>query len=176
MSRPNHAGVRRAPARLRAIVATVFLLVAVFAGHMEASAVSSQPVWEWPTGSPVAVTRAFDPPAMPWLSGHRGVDLAAPIGKPIHAPADGSVVFAGDLAGRGVLSILHSGGLRSTYEPVKPLVEVGQKVSVGDEIAIVEPGHNPSGLHWGARYGKNEYVNPLRFLVGPSVLKPWDRH
>ena len=129
--------------------------------------------WQWPTLTPVAVNRAFDPPALPWLSGHRGVDLGAPIGSTIAAPADGTVVFSGMVVSRQTVSIMHEGGLRSTYEPVIPLVESGDVVVAGQPIATVEPGHSPGTLHWGARYGPDEYVNPLRMLVGPSVLKPW---
>ena len=33
--------------------------------------------WSWPLSPRPAVLRAFDPPARPWLSGHRGVDLRA---------------------------------------------------------------------------------------------------
>lgn len=130
-------------------------------------------LWSWPTRTPVAVNRPFDPPYLPWLPGHRGVDLAAPLGSVIHAPADGSVVFAGQLVDRGVVSVLHSGGLRSTYEPVDALAAVGDHVRRGQPIGTVQAGHNPGPLHWGARFGKNEYVNPLKMLVGPTVLKPW---
>lgn len=131
-------------------------------------------LWRWPTPSPVAVNRPFDPPAKPWLSGHRGVDLDAPVGSTICSPAPGVVVFSGKVVDREVVSIMHAGGLRSTYEPVKPLVQKGDAVSAGDPIATVEDGHSPGPLHWGARFERNEYVNPLRMLVGPSVLKPWE--
>lgn len=130
--------------------------------------------WIWPTGGPVAVTRAFDPPSMPWLSGHRGVDLNAPVGSVLVAPANGTVVFSGTVVDRQVVSVMHEGGLRSTYEPVIPLVQTGAAVRAGAPIATVAPGHSPGPLHWGARFAKNEYVNPLRMIVGPSVLKPWE--
>lgn len=131
-------------------------------------------LWQWPTGMPVPVMRAFDPPSMPWLSGHRGVDLQAPIGSTLVAPAAGTVVFSGTVVDRQVLSILHEGGLRSTYEPIIPLVQAGQVVKAGDPVATVTVGHSPGSLHWGARFKRNQYVNPLRMLQGPSVLKPWD--
>ena len=134
---------------------------------------SVQSRWRWPTQIPVAVNRAFDPPALPWLSGHRGVDLGATVGSTIVAPADGTVVFSGTVVSRQTVSVMHEGGLRSTYEPVLPLVKTGDTVQAGQPIATVEPGHSPGSLHWGARFGKDEYVNPLRMLVGPSVLKPW---
>lgn len=150
------------------------MMVTIAAAVTPASASVELPRWEWPTGSPVAVNRAFDPPAMPWLAGHRGVDLDGDIGSVIVAPADGIVAFAGSIVDRQSVSVLHEGGLRSTYEPVAPLVEAGQVVATGQPIATIEPGHVPGTLHWGARLGKNEYVNPLRMIVGPSVLKPWE--
>lgn len=132
--------------------------------------------WIWPTGVPVQVTAPFDPPPEPWNSGHRGVDLNVAIGETIASPAPGTVVYAGVLAGRPVISILHAGGLRSTYEPVDSLVVAGDSVQAGTPIGLVseEGTGNHLGLHWGARFGKDEYIDPLRMLVGPSILKPWD--
>lgn len=130
--------------------------------------------WRWPTGNPVPVLRAFDPPAMPWLSGHRGVDLGAASGSLVFAPAPGHVIFAGMVAGRPVVSVMHQGGLRSTYEPVSSDLSPGTTVGTGQAIGTLEPGHDHDALHWGARFEKNEYIDPLRLLSGPSVLKPWD--
>ena len=64
--------------------------------------------WQWPTGNTVSVTRGFDPPALRWLSGHRGVDLKVDAGATIYAPADGIVEVAGEIAGKGVVSLSHS--------------------------------------------------------------------
>lgn len=131
------------------------------------------PPWDWPTGSPVAVARDFDPPERPWLAGHRGVDLDVGVGSHVRAPADGVVVFAGTVVDRGVVSLQH-GAFRSAFEPVAPVVAAGDAVVRGQVIATVEQGHSPGALHWGVRTGPEDYVNPLRMLVGPVVLKPWD--
>src|SRR6185369_7063201 len=72
----------------------------------------------WPLRPRPAVLRAFDAPSPNWQRGHRGVDLAAVPGQPVYAAGQGTVVFAGDLAGRPVVSVAHPGGLRTTYEPV----------------------------------------------------------
>lgn len=120
----------------------------------------------WPVAPP-DVTRGYSPPPQPWLAGHRGVDLAAPPGAPIAAAASGTVLFAGPLAGRDVVSIGHPGGLRTTYEPVTPTVEVGAPVSAGDPIGTLAPGHPgcpaPACLHWGVRRG-DDYLDPLVLL------------
>src|SRR5690606_11230516 len=73
--------------------------------------------WEWPLAGIPAVVHAFDPPAKPWLSGHRGVDLAAVQGTAVLAPAAGVVGFSGVVVNREVLSITVADGLRLSFEP-----------------------------------------------------------
>lgn len=76
------------------------------------------------------VMRPFDPPDHPWLSGHRGIDLAVQQGRPIRAPADGVITFAGSVAGKDVVSIRH-GKLTSTYEPAKSSLPAGTRLQAG---------------------------------------------
>lgn len=128
----------------------------------------------WPVGAPrPVVVRGWDPPSSPYAAGHRGVDLAAGPGTAVRAAARGRVVFAGRVAGRGVLSIALTGTgdppLRITYEPVRPLVAAGDEVVAGQAVATLEPGgtHCPvSCLHWGLLRG-DAYLDPL------SLLPPW---
>ncbi|AZA11684.1 M23 family metallopeptidase [Corynebacterium gerontici] len=124
--------------------------------------------------SPGRVTRAFDNPERDWLPGHRGVDLAMPPGTPVHAAGPGEVIYAGVIAGTPVVSIQHSDGLRSTYQPVAPSVRQGQFVEEGDVIGTVMPGHaEHDGLHWGVKTGPKSYINPLSLLDQPVIrLKP----
>ena len=68
--------------------------------------------WTWPVDGPVI--RAFDPPGSPYGSGHRGIDIAAPAGTVVRAPAAGVVTFAGSVGGRLFVTIDHGGGLLST--------------------------------------------------------------
>src|SRR3954451_12807165 len=81
-----------------------------------------------PLDGPPAVVRRFEPPPRPWLPGHRGVDLGGRPAEVVHAAGSGTVAFAGTVAGRGVVSVDHAGGLRTTYEPVHPLVAAGQGI------------------------------------------------
>ena len=37
--------------------------------------------WQWPLPPPAVVVRGFVPPPHPWLTGHRGVDLAGHPGE-----------------------------------------------------------------------------------------------
>ncbi len=129
---------------------------------------------------PGAVTRGFDPPANRWEAGHRGVDLAATPGTQVRAAADGVVSFAGSIAGRGVLSITHdpSTALRTTYEPVRPMVRQGEQVRAGQVVAVVSTtADDHDGLHWGLVQG-SAYLDPLAHLGegvaagGPIILLP----
>ena len=79
------------------------------------------PVDSSPGAAPV-VEVPFREPTHRFGPGHRGVDLTAPVGAAVLAAAAGTVVFAGVLAGRGVVSVQHADGLRTTYEPVVPVV------------------------------------------------------
>ncbi len=131
----------------------------------------------WPLPGFPAVVRDFDPPPHPYGRGHRGVDLAGTAGGPVLAAGTGTVVFAGPLAGRGVVSIDHPGGFRTTYEPVLASVTAGEVVGRGQQIGTLEPGHpgcaSAACLHWGLRRGA-DYLDPLQLLApGPLRLMPW---
>ncbi|MGH3675268.1 MAG: M23 family metallopeptidase [Mycobacterium sp.] len=135
---------------------------------------------DWPLRPRPAVLRVFDAPSPNWHRGHRGVDLAGVPGQPVHAAAAGTVVFAGELAGRPVVSVAHPGGLRTSYEPVLPSVRPGQLVAAGTalgELAVGHPGCAAAAcLHWGAMWGpasSADYVDPLGLLSStPIRLKP----
>lgn len=133
--------------------------------------------WTWPLQPVPAVVHGFRAPPSPWSPGHRGVDLTATAGQAVLAPSAGRVVFAGTVVDRGVLTVQHPGGLRTSYEPVHPLVPVGAVVAAGQAIAVVEsgPGHcSPAScLHWGVRRG-DRYIDPLLLVRAPEppVLLP----
>jgi murein DD-endopeptidase MepM/ murein hydrolase activator NlpD len=124
------------------------------------------------------VVRPFQPPATPYGPGHRGVDLAGQPGAPVTAAGEGVVIHAGPLANRGVVSILHANGLRTTYEPLTAAVAVGTRVTLGTVIGHLARGHvgcaAAACLHWGARRG-DEYLDPMGLLASGRVrLLPWD--
>jgi murein DD-endopeptidase MepM/ murein hydrolase activator NlpD len=113
------------------------------------------------------VVRGFDPPELDWLPGHRGIDFAVAPGATVRAAAAGTVTSAGRLAGRGVVVVSH-GSVRTTYEPVDPIVAVGQKVHTGTPIGTAVTGHAdcpaPACLHWGLKQG-DDYLDPLLLLA-----------
>ncbi len=121
------------------------------------------------------VVEPFDAPDEPWLPGHRGVDIAAESGTPIHAPCDAAVRFAGRVAGKDVLS-LEGGGMVLTFEPAASDVAVGETVERGQLIGTVagDSDHcSDQCVHWGLRYGRNDYRNPVPYASdGVIALKP----
>ncbi len=128
-----------------------------------------------PVGPPARLARAFEAPPERWAAGHRGVDLLAPEGADVVAPADGTVSFAGRVVDRGVVTVVHPDGRRSSVEPVVPLVAPGDVVRAGDRLATVSAGGHCAAtcLHWGVREGDG-YVDPWSLLpgAGPVVLLP----
>ncbi len=141
--------------------------------------VGQEPRFSWPLSPTPEVTRPFQQPQTEYGPGHRGIDLAATPGQPVLAAGPGVVVFAGQVAAQGVVSIDHDGGLRTTYEPVVPTVPAGTQVYTGQQIGVVVPGHPgcpvAACLHWGVRRGE-EYLNPLALIQTKSAirLKPWE--
>ena len=123
--------------------------------------------WRWPLDGDPTVVRPFDPPAQPWLPGHRGVDLAAPPGAVVRAAGAGVVRFSGLIAGRTVISVEHSGGLVTTYEPVTAPAPAGTTITTGQQIGLLSAGHEGcpaiACLHWGLRDGSG-YLDPLSLL------------
>ena len=150
-------------------------------GVAVASSVNSDPKvasggWSWPLSPKPAVLRPFDPPAKPWLSGHRGVDLrAAHDGAQVTSPAAGTVTFAGVVVDRPVITVDHGNGLRSSFEAVRSELTPGAAVAEGDVLGWIQPGHCGPGpcVHWGVRRGE-AYLNPLGFVTDlrPSILLP----
>ncbi|AKS36690.1 M23 family metallopeptidase [Mycolicibacterium goodii] len=162
------------PSRSVAVCAAVVCAVVLCA----APAGAETGRFRWPLDPRPAVTREFDAPSPNWQRGHRGVDLAAVAQQPVSAAGSGTVVFAGILAGRPVVSIAHPGGLRTTYEPVRARVRAGRTVVAGQVIGTVDEGHAgcpvAACLHWGAMWGpasRADYVDPLGLLAAIR-LKP----
>jgi murein DD-endopeptidase MepM/ murein hydrolase activator NlpD len=161
----------------RAIVLTIGLILGLLCAapaHPDGDRLA------WPLRPPPAVVREFDAPSPDWHPGHRGVDLAGAPGQAVYAAGPGTVVFAGLLAGRPIVSVAHPGGLHTSYEPVRTAVRAGQQVTAGTVLGELVAGHPgcPAAacLHWGAMWGPAsaaDYVDPLGLLESTPVrLKP----
>lgn len=110
-----------------------------------------------------AVVNDFDLPLHSYGAGHRGVDYLATFGSPVRAAADGVITHAGLIANRFTVTITHN-DLRTTYEPVKPVVKFGEYVKQNQIIGYLQQTGShcfpESCLHFGLKEGKT-YLNPL---------------
>lgn len=158
--------------RIRTLVVASLVVASWAAATAPANAAGT---WAWPVTGPVI--RAFDPPDSPYGAGHRGIDIAAPAGSIVLAPADGRVAFVGPVGGRLFLTIDHSGGLESTYSWVASLdVRKGDVVHRGQPVARSGAGHTGDpvpNLHLGVKLD-DIYVDPLDYLE-PVDIAGWLR-
>lgn len=100
---------------------------------------------------------------------HYGIDIAAPEGTPVYAPADGVVTlthpdmyFSG-----GTLIVDHGHGLSSSFLHLRDIhVQVGQEVKQGDMIASVGATGRVTGPHLDWR------MNWFQERIDPALLVP----
>ncbi len=95
---------------------------------------------------------------------HTGIDIAAPWGTPVEAPADGRVIYAGQMPANGMLLILdHGNGFSTTYSHLSSYaVRAGERVQRGQIIARVGSTGWSTGPHlfFEVREGGRP-INPL---------------
>jgi murein DD-endopeptidase MepM/ murein hydrolase activator NlpD len=109
-----------------------------------------------------------------WGKMHEGVDMAAPTGTPIYAPADGVVIAAEWERGYGnLIKIRHEFGITTRYGHLSKIrVKRGQKVSQGERIADMgSTGHSTGPhLHYEIRIS-GKAINPMTFIkAGKNVF------
>ncbi len=110
-----------------------------------------------------------------WGTLHQGVDIAAPIGTPIHAPEGGVVLQAGPASGFGqAVYVQHGDGTITVYGHVNRFfVSAGQVVSTGQQIAEVGNQGQSTGphlhfeVHEGGLYASR--VDPMPWLSAHGV-------
>ncbi|HSQ96237.1 MAG TPA: peptidoglycan DD-metalloendopeptidase family protein [Croceibacterium sp.] len=116
------------------------------------------------------ITSGFGYRSDPFTGGgafHPGLDFKGAYGAPIHAAAEGTVSFVGQIRGYGnVVEISHGNGLLTRYAHMsKTMASVGQKVAAGDVIGAIGSTGRSTGphLHFEVRIN-NSVVNPRPFL------------
>lgn len=131
---------------------------------------SAAGAWTWPVVGPVL--KGYDPPASTYGAGHRGIDIAAPVGTAVVAVAAGTITFAGPVGGHLFVTVTHPDGLASTYSWVSALgVHKGDQVVAGQTIARSGSGHPGdaiASLHFGVKL-QGEYVDPMLYLAALDV-------
>jgi len=105
----------------------------------------------WPTKKTRRVTCPYGTPGSQWMSGHhQGVDIGAPVGDPVFAAANGTVVGVGIWGSSfGKFSpVIRHGKWYTIYAHVeKCYVKKGDKVTLGQHIADVGVEGNSGGPH-----------------------------
>jgi murein DD-endopeptidase MepM/ murein hydrolase activator NlpD len=111
----------------------------------------------------------------PWAPNsefHSGIDIGAPIGTPVRAPAPGVVIFAGQHAEYGVTLIIdHGNDTRSLYGHLSRLnVAMDQAIKRGDAVAMTGNTGRSSGphLHYEIQV-KGQPVNPHSYIWEESA-------
>ncbi len=136
--------------------------------------VSPEPLWDGPftlpaegvRSSPFGARRSYvgGPPT----GYHGGLDIAAPEGVPIFAPATGVVVMAESLFVRGGFIMLdHGAGVHTLYYHLSEIsVTPGQRVERGEQLGLMGTTGLSTGshLHWEVRIGE-VFVDPDEWLT-----------
>ncbi len=103
---------------------------------------------------------------------HEGMDIVAPPGTPIVAPADGRVVYSGWKPGFGrTVEIDHGYGIHTFYGHCRTLkVSAGKYVKRGEVIATVGATGQATGnhLHYGITLNGN-WVNPADYILSGRI-------
>lgn len=102
-----------------------------------------------------------------WGRMHEGIDMAGPVGTPIHATGDGVVTYAGRLGAYGnLIKIEHELGTETRYAHLNRIgVRVGQRVSQGERIGDMGNTGRSTGphLHYEVRMN-GRAVDPMSFI------------
>jgi murein DD-endopeptidase MepM/ murein hydrolase activator NlpD len=107
-----------------------------------------------------------------WGTVHQGLDIAAPIGTPIHVPEAGTVISSGPASGFGLwVRVQHADGTITVYGHInRSFVKVGQKVDQGDVIAETGNRGQSTGPHLHIGVMQNgSYVNPQPWLDAHGI-------
>ncbi len=109
-----------------------------------------------------------------WGRAHEGIDMAGPVGTPIHATGDGVITFAGRQSGYGnLIKVQHELGVETRYAHLSRIsVKVGQRVSQGDRIGDMGNTGRSTGphLHYEVRMN-GRAVDPMSFIKAASNVQ-----
>src|SRR4051812_8087491 len=110
---------------------------------------------------PGPVIDPFRPPATPYGPGNRGLDYRTTPTELVRAAGPGTVIFAGQVAGRLAVVVLHGDNLRTSYVGVATIdVRTGEPVAGGQPLAKAG-----DRLQFGVRAG-TAYLDPAVLIEG----------
>jgi murein DD-endopeptidase MepM/ murein hydrolase activator NlpD len=137
----------------------------------DAAATDSAPEMIMPVDGQVTsiFSRSRLHPLLHFFRPHEGIDLSAPAGSRIVAPALATVSFVGWRLGDGLtVELSHNGGVTTLYAHCRSvLVRVGQRVRTGTPIATVGESGIATGphVHFEVRV-RGKLIDPLQYLAG----------
>jgi murein DD-endopeptidase MepM/ murein hydrolase activator NlpD len=104
---------------------------------------------------------------------HHGIDIATPLGTPIHAALPGTVTFSGWKQGYGLTVIIsHAEGYATQYSHNSAnLVQVGERIDHKQPIARVGESGRATGphLHFEVKL-EGKIIDPLRLIAREELV------
>lgn len=125
--------------------------------------------WRWPLDAGIITSRF----GARWGRAHRGMDIAAHVGEPVFAMADGEVIYSDNkMSGYGnVVVIKHANNMTTLYAHNSELkAKKGDKVTQGTLIALLGNTGRSTGphVHFEIRRG-TEALDPTTVLQAPKL-------
>ncbi len=103
-----------------------------------------------------------------WGTLHAGLDIANAVGTPIYAASDGEVIASGPTPGFGMWVKIRAGdGTVTLYGHIDTtMVQTGQRVMAGDQIATMGNRGNSTGphLHFEVHRNGTDKIDPMAWL------------
>ncbi len=159
----------------------ILVLVLTLLSFANPASVASEPLTMPLSGtSHLDVINDYEAPLTEYGAGHRGIDLAAPLGIEVIAPVSGEISFSGQVGYRESITIRFGASFSASLEPVCSELPEGTLVSAGEVIGtLCEPEVSYQWhceftcLHFGTRTDLG-YFSPLALqgVLSPSRLVP----
>lgn len=154
------------PPRISFVALALLLGLSSQSHPVAAHAETATESWMLPVELPATLVASFEAPATAYARGHRGLDYLVQDKANLLTPHNGTIAFAGLVAGKPVVTVNHSGGYRTSFEPACTDLKVGDQVAVGQVFAkVCSSGYKSHCfpnicLHYGLRIGL-DYLSPL---------------